>query len=71
MTPNPFLNQVRRRIAMTGGWSRHAKYPQAKRPVEKPQHVFVLIREGRHFAVVAKNLDEAETRLTATLAVEA
>lgn len=67
MTLNPFLNQVRRRIAVTGGWSRHAKYPQAKRPVEKPQHVFVLIREGRHFAVVAKDLTEAETRLTATL----
>lgn len=67
MTPNPFLNQVRRRIAVTGGWSRLTLFPRAKRPVEKSQRVFVLIREGRHFAVVAKNLDGAETRLTATL----
>ena len=67
MTPNPFLNQVRRRIAVTGGWSRLTLFPRAKVPVQKAKRVFVLTREKRRFVVVASNFAEADKRLTATL----
>lgn len=71
MTPNPFLDQIRHRMAVTGGWSRLCFFPQAQARQQPPKRVFVLERENRRFAVVAKNLAEADTRLTATLAIEA
>lgn len=67
MTPNPFLNQVRRRIAETGGWSRLTLFPRAKVRVQKAKQVFLLERDDRRFVVVAKDLFEAGERLTATL----
>jgi hypothetical protein len=70
MTPNPFLNQVRRRIAATGGWSRLCLFPREKQRVKPSQRVFLLSREDRRFVVVAKNFLEADNRLTATLATD-
>ena len=70
MTPNPFLDQIRRRIAITGGWSRLTLFPRAKVPVQKAKHVFLLERDARRFVVVASNLSEADNRLTATLPLE-
>ncbi len=67
MTPNPFLDQIRRRIAVTGGWSRLTLFPRAKVPVQKAKQVFLPERDARRFVVVASNLSEADKRLTATL----
>jgi len=68
MTPNPFLNQVRRRIADQGAWSKRAMFPQTRQRVKPEQRVFLLSREDRRFVVVAKNFVEADNRLSALLA---
>ena len=64
---NPFLDQIRQRIAATGGWSRRTLFPCAKVPFQKDKHVFLLNRDDRRFVVVASSLSEADKRLTATL----
>jgi hypothetical protein len=70
MTPNPFLNHVRRRIAATGGWSKRTLFPTAKHRVQPQKRVFLMSRDDRRFVVVAKNFLEADNRLTATLATD-
>jgi hypothetical protein len=68
MTPNPFLIQVRSRIAVQGGWSRRVLHPSALVRCEAPQRrVFLITREDRRFAVVADNFVEADNRLTTLL----
>jgi hypothetical protein len=67
MTPNPSLNQIRRRIAVTGRWSRLCLFPRAKQRAQPAKKVFLLEREGRRFIVVAKDFVEADNRLSALL----
>jgi hypothetical protein len=69
MNPNPFLTQVRARIAMQGGWSFRVLHPSALVRCEAPQRrVFLITREDRRFAVGAYNFLEADNRLTTLLA---
>ena len=63
-----FLNQVRARIAVQGGWSRRARSPETYQRVEPSKRVFVITREERRFAVVADNFVQADNRLTRLLA---
>jgi len=68
MTPNPFLNQVRARLAYQGVWSKLARFPQVVQRTQPTQRVFLLKREERQFVIVAKDFVEADNRLSTLLA---